>query len=155
MGADKPSCQAKTSQAPPTPQPQDLSQSKPQICIYFFKPLNVFSMCECGRACAPLRARLCYLRSSQTESFTPGGSLVPPLGRTRSVYSHANIINIADDRGLKWGDVALRRRQTPVSLAHTRDASLRSRWMRRTRAPERPCHPGEFPLARSRFRRSK
>lgn len=94
------SCQAKTSQATPTSQPQDLSQSKPQISIYFFKPVNVFSMCECVRTRAPLGARLCYLRSSQTESFTPGGSLVPPLCRTHSVYSHANTINVADDRGL-------------------------------------------------------
>lgn len=75
----------------PSPSPRSLFISLSQSMCF---------QCVCASARAPLRARLCYLRSSQTESFTPGGSLVPPLCRTHSVYSHANIINMADDRGL-------------------------------------------------------
>lgn len=45
MGADRRAARAKTSQATPTSQPLDLSQSRAQISIYFFKPGNVFSMC--------------------------------------------------------------------------------------------------------------
>lgn len=68
-GSRQESRRAETSQATPTSQPQDLTQSKAQISIYFYKAGQcVFNMC----ARAPPCVRLCYLRSSQTESFTPG-----------------------------------------------------------------------------------
>lgn len=122
------------------------------------KPRSLFislsrSMCfQCVRARAPAStcASFCYLGSSQTESFTPGGSLVPPLCsallcRTHCVYSPANIINMADDRGLggMWRWAA----QLQCHCLIPGMPWLRGRWMRKTRAPERPCHPGHFTFA--------
>lgn len=67
------SCQAKTSQATPTSQPQDLSQSKSQNCIYFFKPRQcVFNVCMCTSTCA------CLLSSDKSNRviYTGGKSLL-------------------------------------------------------------------------------
>lgn len=67
------SCQAKTSQATPTSQPQELSQSKSQNCIYFFKPRRcVSNVCMCTST------RACLLSSDKSNRviYTGGKSLL-------------------------------------------------------------------------------
>lgn len=132
------SCQAKTSQATPTSQPQDLSQSKSQNCIYFFKPRQcVFNVCMCTSM------RACLLSSDKSNRVIYTGGKVC----SSALWDSVCLFLCQYHQYHRWQrvrrDVELCG-QTEVSLFHTRDTSLRSRWMRKTRAPERPCHPGKY-----------
>lgn len=110
----------------------------PRTVFISLSPVNVFSMC----VCAPLRVHVCYLQTSQTEQFTLWGKVC-----SSALWDTVCLFPCQYHQYHRWQrarrDVELCG-QTEVSLFHTRDTSLRSRWMRKTRAPERPCHPGKY-----------
>lgn len=128
------SCQAETSQATPPSQPQEIPRSQSQI----FNHPNL-SMCF---SCVYVHIYMCMfviftqgkpwftLKKSLVCSTASGVFLFPCQYHQYHRWQRA------------WRDRELYG-QTQVSLCHTRDSSLLSRWMMRTRAPGKPCNPGK------------
>lgn len=141
MGADKRAAKQRRARPLPLHSPRTYPSPSPR-CLFISLSQSMCFQCVCASARAPLPARLYYLGSSQTESFTPGGSLVPLLCRTRSVYSHANIISMADDRGL-GGMLRCAAKLQCHCLIPGMPRCAAHGWGK-TGAPEGPWHPGEF-----------
>lgn len=127
MGADKRAAKQRRARPLPLHSLRTYPSPSPQISIYFFKPVNVFSMCVCERTRASSCASLLSSVKSNRVIYTRGKSGPSALPDTFCLFPCQYHQYGRWQRARR--DMALRG-QTPVSLPHTRDASLRSRWMR-------------------------
>lgn len=96
----------------------------------------VFNVCMCTSMCA------CLLSSDKSNRviYTGGKSGLQPC-KTVCLFPCQYHQYRRWQRAWRERELCS---QTLVSLFHTRDASLHSRWIMKTRAPERPCHPGKY-----------
>lgn len=132
-------CQAVTSQATPPSEPQEISPSQSQILIQPAS-LRAFHAQMCKSTCACMH--VCYLQTSQTVRviYTGGKS-----GLQHSVFSHANISSITDDRAL-WGidGCSAKRKLTHELFCVIPGIPLLGSWVLKTWAPGKPCHPRQY-----------